>query len=86
MTRDARDRPAKWRTIEADLRAQISALPPGQPVPAITVTAARHQVNRQTAAKAYRLIAGEGRLVFHPGLGYHTTQTAPAPDRKTQTG
>lgn len=79
MTRDARDRPAKWPGIETSLRAQISALPDGQPVPAIGATAALHHVSRQTAAKAYRQLARDGLLLFRPGLGYRTAPARPAP-------
>jgi DNA-binding GntR family transcriptional regulator len=67
--------PAKWRSLAASLRAQISdgTLKPGQPAPSATGLAAARGWSRQTCARALRNLAGEGLLTRYPGLGYYVT-------------
>ena len=52
-------------------RIESGELAPGQPVPSITTLTQEHGMARETAAKALRLLEGEGLLVRYPGLGYY---------------
>ena len=65
--------PRAYVRLAAGLRQQITDEPiaSGQPVPSITVLAARHHYSRQTCRKALQLLAAEGLLRRIPGLGYH---------------
>jgi DNA-binding GntR family transcriptional regulator len=52
-------------------RIESGELAPGQPAPSITTLTQEHGMARETAAKALRLLEGEGLLVRYPGLGYY---------------
>jgi DNA-binding GntR family transcriptional regulator len=45
----------------------------GMPVPSITTLVQEHKVDRQTAAKALRLLESEGLVYRVLGLGYYVT-------------
>jgi GntR family histidine utilization transcriptional repressor len=62
--------------MAARLRRQISrgTYAPAAPVPSITVLREQYGHARQTCAKAFQVLAGEGLLVRIPGPGYHVAQ------------
>ena len=45
----------------------------GQQAPSITALCQQHGHARQTCAKAYRVLEGEGLVRRFPGLGYYVT-------------
>lgn len=47
----------------------------GDPAPSIAQLVEEHEVARQTAAKALKLLAAEGVLVKFAGLGYFVTES-----------
>jgi DNA-binding transcriptional MocR family regulator len=69
---DAND-PRKHRQIYAAIRQSIDsgAIRPGQPLPSIAALSARHQVARQTAAKALMAAVADGIAIRYPGFGYY---------------
>lgn len=70
------DDPRRYVQIAAAIRGMVSdgELRPGDPAPSITTLTQDHGVARQTAAKALRLLEGEGLLEKWPGLGYFVTE------------
>lgn len=57
------------------LRGQIESgeLAPGRPVPSLRTLSERYGVNRLTAAKALRALAGEGLVTVVRGRGWFVT-------------
>jgi len=57
------------------LRSQIGSgeLAPGRPVPSLRTLTERYGVNRLTAAKAIRVLEGEGRVRRVTGRGWFVT-------------
>ena len=68
--------PRAYVRIADSVRQEITTgrLQPGQPVPSITTLTQEHEVARQTAAKALRLLESEGLVYRVPGLGYYVTE------------
>jgi DNA-binding GntR family transcriptional regulator len=65
--------PRKYIRLAAELRRRIQdgTLRPGDPAPSITALAAeRGGWARQTVAKAFQILEGEGLLIRVRGLGY----------------
>ena len=71
------DDPRRYVQIAAGIRKRIQDgdLQPGQPAPSITALVQEHGVARLTAAKALRLLEGEGLVRRIPGLGYYVSAT-----------
>jgi DNA-binding GntR family transcriptional regulator len=69
--------PRKYRQIYAAIRALITNgdIKPGQPLPSIADLSARHQVARQTAAKALMAAVQDGLAIRYPGFGYYAAST-----------
>lgn len=47
---------------------------PGEPVSSVTTLSQEFGTARRTAAKALKLLADEGIIVFVPGLGYYVSE------------
>jgi DNA-binding GntR family transcriptional regulator len=60
-----------YKRIAAELRAKIEAgeLRPGEQVPSANKLAEEHGVNRNTALRALKLLAGEGLITMEQGWG-----------------
>ena len=65
--------PRRYMQLAAVLRAQIAdgTYARDARVPSIRALCEEHQLSRQTAGKALRLLEGEGLIRRVPGLGYH---------------
>jgi GntR family transcriptional regulator len=68
--------PRAYVRLAALLREQIQsgALAPGRAAPSITTLTQEHGMARQTVAKAFGLLEGEGLVVRYPGLGYYVAE------------
>ena len=65
--------PRLYMQLAATLRAQIAdgTFASDARMPSISVLCEEHQLSRQTAGKALRLLEREGLIHRVPGLGYH---------------
>ena len=75
--------PRKYVQLAANLRRRIQdgKLHAGDPAPSITTLAAEQGgLARQTVAKAFRVLEGEGLLIRVPGLGYFIAGPAGTPE------
>jgi GntR family transcriptional regulator len=80
QTRDIRPDPRRYRQMADEVRGLIAsgAIAPGQPAPTIAELSGQHGCARQTAAKALRLLEGEGLLIRYPGFGYYVARPRPS--------
>jgi GntR family transcriptional regulator len=69
---DAEADPRAYIKLAVAVRRQITSgkLPPGAPVPSITVLAEEFSYSRGTCRKALQLLESEHLLIRYPGLGY----------------
>ena len=61
--------------VAAILRERIASgeLAPGRPVPSVRTLTEEHGINRATAAKALKVLEGEGLIHVVPGRGWFVT-------------
>jgi DNA-binding GntR family transcriptional regulator len=73
MTMADNNDPRRYMQLAAILRARIAdgTLASDTQMPSISVLCEEHQLSRQTASKALRLLEREGLIRRVPGLGYH---------------
>jgi DNA-binding GntR family transcriptional regulator len=76
MTMAVSPDPRRYMQLAATLRAQIAdgTYEKDARIPSIRELCADHQLSRQTAGKALRLLEGEGLIHRVPGLGYHVSR------------
>jgi GntR family transcriptional regulator len=65
-------------TVADALREEIRQMLAGQQVPSATELAETHNVSRNTAAKALRLLRDEGWITTHKGWGSFVADNPPA--------
>ncbi len=70
--------PRAYIKVASAVRQQITdgRLPPGAPVPSITVLAEEFGLSRGTCRKALQLLESERLLSRYPGLGYFVRSSA----------
>jgi GntR family transcriptional regulator len=75
MTTAASSDPRRYMRLANAIRTQIAdgTLRKDAPLPSITVLCEEHDLSRQTAGKALRMLEREGLVYRVPGLGYHVT-------------